>query len=192
MGHQQLSHSTYRGCWWSSPAQGSVTGCWLLFPGGAGFPSSGSTHRGLCHPLAFPKPCQASGDGWAAGFQGLEVLGRVSRVLFTPDLLCRMGGCPTGGCLCAEAAGFTPGVTLGSGHGRTHGTFCPSFLVHCWDKQWWLQARLHPAPSGCCWEDVAFMEEQEEAAPVSLGSRLSVSCQRGTSGHQFFQWARGG
>lgn len=35
------------------------------------------------------------------------------------------------------------------------------------------RARLHPAPSGWCWEDMAFMEEQEEAAPVSLGSRLS-------------------
>lgn len=35
------------------------------------------------------------------------------------------------------------------------------------------QARLHPVPSGCCWEDVAFVEEQEEAAPASLGSGLS-------------------
>lgn len=35
------------------------------------------------------------------------------------------------------------------------------------------RARFHPAPSGWCWEDMAFMEEQEEAAPVSLGSRLS-------------------
>lgn len=26
-------------------------------------------------PAAFPKPCQASSKGWAAGFKGLDVVG---------------------------------------------------------------------------------------------------------------------
>lgn len=48
-------------------------------------------------------------------------------MLHATGLLCRAARCPTGGCLCAEAASFIRGVTLGSGHGRTHGIFWRSF-----------------------------------------------------------------
>lgn len=41
---------------------------------------------------------------------------------------------------------FDPRSYLGSGHGRTHGTFCPAFLPHCWDKQWWLASKASSCP----------------------------------------------
>lgn len=63
-------------------------------------------------------------------------------VLHATGLLCA----PLGGCLCAVAAAFIPGVTLGSGHGRTHGIFYPAFLVRCWDKQWWLASEASSCP----------------------------------------------
>lgn len=101
----------------------------------------------------------------------------MSRVLLAAlhatGLLCRTGGCPTGGCLGAEAAGFTPGVTWAVAMEGLTGLSARLFWSTLGTSSGSWQARLHPAPSGWCWEDVAFMEEQEEAAPVPLGSGLS-------------------
>lgn len=50
--------------------------------GGAGFPSSGRTHRGLCHPLCSQSPAklaardgQQNARGWKSGSAGLSVSG---------------------------------------------------------------------------------------------------------------------
>lgn len=101
----------------------------------------------VCATPAFPKPCQACSEGWAEECQGSTGVSWVFLVVLHPTgLLCRTGGCPTGGCLCAEAAGFTPGVTWAVANGRTHGTFCPAFLGHCWDKQRWLASEASSCP----------------------------------------------
>lgn len=128
----------------------------------------------VCATPAFPKPCQASSAGWAEECQGSTGVSWVFLVVLHPTgLLCRTGGCPTGGCLCAEAAGFTPGVTWAVAMEELMGLSAQLFWATVGTSSGGWQVRLHPAPSGWCWEDVACMEEQEEAAPVSLGSRLS-------------------
>lgn len=38
-------------------------------------PQCRQDHERMVAPAAFPKPCQASSEGWAAGFKGLDVLG---------------------------------------------------------------------------------------------------------------------
>lgn len=68
--------------------------------------------------------------------------------LHTTGLLCRMGGSPTGGCLCAEAAGFTPGVTWAVAMEELMGLSAQLFWSTVGTSRDGWRARLHPAPSG--------------------------------------------
>lgn len=48
-----------------------------------------------------------------------------------------------------------------------------AFLVHCWDKQWWLSSEASFCPFRLMLGGRGFHGRAEEAAPVSLGSGLS-------------------
>lgn len=118
----------------------SAAGCWRLFSGACsavgekpmGLPGAGRTHRDWWHPLRSPSPArqtarvgQQDPSGWMgrAGTLGAGGNGSCSRCALRVKLR-RPAGRFAWGHFSAEAAGFIPGVTLGSSipsDGRTRG-----------------------------------------------------------------------